>query len=159
VQINEIVQAVLEQIQSSLPLMERHIEYKLALADNLSPVYAARKGIYDAVFNLVNNAVQAMPNGGTLAIATRSIVTRNRRQVEIEIRDTGIGISPQNLPRIFDLFYTTKSDGLGLGLWQARASIRAHGGEIDVRSHEGEGTTFTITIPVSDRIQQWQPDS
>jgi GAF domain-containing protein/ActR/RegA family two-component response regulator len=152
VQVNDLLQKAIERAFATLPLAGKRVEYQVMLADDLKPVSAERNRFYEALFNLISNAIQSMPNGGTLTVMTRNIVSSDRPLVQIEISDTGVGIAHQDIPLIFKLFYTTKVGGLGLGLWQVRTAIRALGGQIDVRSTEGQGTTFTITIPISSNI-------
>jgi signal transduction histidine kinase len=97
-----------------------------------------------ALLNLAKNAVQAMPNGGTLKITCGA--TRDGR-VEIRIADTGVGIPPENLARIFDLYFTTKETGTGIGLSLVYRTVQLHSGDIDVESTPGVGTTFIIKMP------------
>lgn len=97
-----------------------------------------------AILNLVINAFQAMPHGGQLNIE----VAENKNKVLIKITDTGIGIPPEHLKKIFNPFFTTKPDGNGLGLPEAHKVIQAHSGEIEVDSKLGSGTAFTIKIPL-----------
>jgi signal transduction histidine kinase len=97
-----------------------------------------------ALLNLAKNAVQAMPNGGKLRIAC---ATAKDGRVEIRISDTGVGIAPENLARIFDLYFTTKESGTGIGLSLVYRTIQLHSGDIDVESTPGAGTTFIIKMP------------
>ncbi len=97
-----------------------------------------------ALVNLAKNAIQAMPNGGRLDVSCAA--TRDGR-VEIRVADTGVGISPENLARIFDLYYTTKPTGTGIGLSLVYRTIQLHNGDIDVESTPGVGTTFIIKMP------------
>ncbi len=97
-----------------------------------------------AFLNLALNACQAMPNGGTLRIGARAA---SGRRVAIEIADTGIGIAPEHLQRIFDLYFTTKTKGSGIGLSMVYRTVQMHDGEIEVQSIVGAGTTFTIVLP------------
>ncbi len=101
-----------------------------------------------ALLNMVNNAVHAMPNGGALAIR---ISTPSVDTVRISIEDTGVGIPPELLGRIFEQWFTTRPDGRGngLGLSIARDVVHAHGGSITVASETGRGTTFTIDLPAA----------
>ena len=96
--------------------------------------------------NLILNAVQAMPDGGRLTLRTSA----DDNQVKIEIQDTGCGISPENIRKLFTPFFTTKEKGkgIGLGLAIAYGIIQCHRGSIEVQSKEGEGTTFTIYLPL-----------
>jgi signal transduction histidine kinase len=95
-----------------------------------------------ALGNIIQNAVDAMPEGGTLAIRSRK-----KRDLMIVVNDTGNGIPADAVKKIFLPFFTTKEKGVGMGLALAHKIITSHGGRIDVESREGSGTTFTITIP------------
>ena len=97
-----------------------------------------------AVLNLALNACQAMPDGGTLRL--RCEAARGRR-VRLTVSDTGIGIKPEHLQRIFDLYFTTKDKGSGIGLSMVYRTVQMHDGEIEVQSTPGKGTTFTILLP------------
>ena len=104
--------------------------------------------LQQAVVALATNAIDAMPEGGTLTL--RAI--RSDSRVLVQVRDTGIGIAPENMTKIFDPFFTTKDvgRGTGLGLAVCYGILSDHGGRLDVRSTVGVGTTFTITLPVAD---------
>lgn len=108
---------------------------------------------YDAVqleqvlVNLIQNAVQAMPQGGYLKV----VLARENGTAKIVLIDTGMGIPPENLKRIFDPFYTTKSNGTGLGLSTSYGIIASHHGEIHVQSQVGRGTCFTIRLPLESK--------
>jgi two-component system NtrC family sensor kinase len=95
--------------------------------------------------NLINNAVSAMPRGGTLVVRTRATA----ETVEVEFKDSGIGIPPEILGRIFEPFFTTKPEvsGTGLGLSVSLGIVRQHGGTIEVVSEESKGSTFTVKVP------------
>lgn len=96
-----------------------------------------------AVLNLVQNALDAVAKGGMVSITGQSTAT----QVQLQGRDTGSGIAAERLERIFEPLYTTKPGGTGLGLYIVREIVAAHGGQITVASVEGQGTTFTLTLP------------
>lgn len=96
-----------------------------------------------ALWNLALNAVQAMPAGGELTIESR----QHDRRLELLIADTGDGIEARDVPHIFEPFFSTKSDGNGLGLALVHRVMRDHGGDVEVRSAKGVGTTFTLTLP------------
>jgi len=100
--------------------------------------------------NLILNAIQAMPNGGKLTISTRKVKDQQKRSnfVEIGFADTGIGISREDKPKIFDPFFTKKERGTGLGLMIVHNIIKIHGGAIEIESSEGRGTTCTVTLPL-----------
>lgn len=99
--------------------------------------------------NLVHNAIQAMPTGGALSIRSAQRIKDGREWAVVTIRDSGIGISPKDLDRIFEPFYTTRgtNGGTGLGLSVTYGIVTDHGGTIGVESHPGEGTTFTVWLP------------
>jgi signal transduction histidine kinase len=97
-----------------------------------------------AFLNLALNACQAMPGGGTLRITCEGMRGRN---VAISFADTGVGIKPEHLQRIFDLYFTTKVKGSGIGLSMVYRTVQMHDGEIEVQSTPGAGTTFRILLP------------
>ncbi|HXH06565.1 MAG TPA: ATP-binding protein [Vicinamibacterales bacterium] len=97
-----------------------------------------------ALLNLAINACQAMPNGGVLRMACRSAP---RGRVELVVSDTGVGIPPEHLGRIFDLYFTTKPDGSGIGLSMVYRTVHLHDGDIEVESTPGRGTTFRVLLP------------
>jgi len=97
-----------------------------------------------AFLNLAMNAVQAMPNGGTLRLTCS---TSSRSRVEVRFEDTGVGIAPDDLGRIFDLYFTTKDHGTGIGLSMVYRIIQLHDGEVEVQSTPGRGTTFRVLLP------------
>jgi signal transduction histidine kinase len=99
--------------------------------------------LHRALLNLVHNALEAMPHGGTLTLAGHS----RPNQVQLEVRDTGCGIAAEHLTQIFEPLYTTKPGGTGLGLYIVQEILRAHGGQVTVASALGQGTTFTLTLP------------
>jgi signal transduction histidine kinase/HAMP domain-containing protein len=109
------------------------------------PRVSADSGLLrQALLNLALNAVQAMPSGGVLRFESRRGADR---QVELAISDTGVGIPPEHLSRIFDLYFTTKESGSGIGLSMVYRTIQLHDGHIEVQSTPGRGTTFTIRLP------------
>ena len=101
--------------------------------------------LQQSFMNLLLNAVEAMGQGGELTMATES----GGGRVKITIRDTGAGIAPENLPRVFETFFTTKKQGTGLGLAISRRLVEDHHGTIEVWSEAGRGSTFVITLPVA----------
>lgn len=111
---------------------------------DLPAISADADMLRQALLNLALNACQAMPNGGTLRIACR---TTSDQQVEVLVEDTGTGIKPEHLERIFELYFTTKEDGSGIGLSMVYRTIQLHDGEIEVQSTPGRGTIFRILLP------------
>jgi signal transduction histidine kinase len=100
--------------------------------------------IKTCIFNIIINAFQAMPDNGNLTVTTK--VSNGKAYIIIE--DTGIGVSKENLPKLFDPFFSTKSTGLGLGLAMTKRVIEEHGGKADFQSEEGKGSTMTISLPI-----------
>jgi two-component system NtrC family sensor kinase len=137
-------------IQESLALLEHqlklnHIEVRYT-PDQTLPMAFGNEGKLQQVFvNLFLNARDAMPSGGTLEITT----SKNDTMVVVDIRDTGVGISPENIRKIYDPFFTTKSTGkgTGLGLAVTYGIIQDHGGRILVHSAPAQGTHFTLKLP------------
>ena len=123
---------------------------------DLPPVPGDPNLLEPAFLNLALNACQAMPQGGRLSLTARR---RTDRRVEVEIADTGVGISPQDLPRIFDLYFTTKTSGSGIGLSLVYRTIQLHDGEIEVESVPGRGTTFRIQLPCAQAPRTLVPAS
>jgi len=115
------------------------------LAEDLPLVNADRNQLEQVLVNLSLNACEAMPNGGTLMLATSSA----HGKVVVEVTDTGCGISKEHLDRIFEPFFTTKpvGKGTGLGLSVSYGIVRQHGGALEVESQEGKGSTFKIILP------------
>jgi len=109
-------------------------------------VWIDQKQIQQVLVNLVTNARQAMSeHGGRLRLSAR----REGRDVLIDVRDDGPGIAPEHLVRVFDPFFTTKESGTGLGLSVTYQIVRAHDGDIAVESSAGNGTCFTVRLPVA----------
>jgi signal transduction histidine kinase len=112
--------------------------------DGAPPVNGDPAMLRQAFLNLGLNACQAMPSGGTLRVECDSV--RGRR-VRITFTDTGVGVKPEHLKRIFDLYFTTKEKGSGIGLSMVYRTVQMHDGEIEVESTPGMGTTFRLLLP------------
>ena len=121
------------------------VEVVTDLAENAPPIRGTQSGLYDVLINLVFNAVDALPDGGTITVHTR----RAGERAELAVSDNGIGMEPETRQRVFEPFFTTKMDvGTGLGLATVHGTVTRWGGEIDVTSQPGRGTTFTILFPI-----------
>jgi signal transduction histidine kinase len=118
------------------------------VAEGLSPVFGDETQISQVLVNIVVNAFHAMPDGGLCRIVASERKTDNQRWVEIAVTDTGVGIKKEDLSRLFEPFYTTKSSGTGLGLAIAYRIMQDHGGTIQVSSIPGGGTTVVVQFPV-----------
>ncbi len=125
-------------------LAERAISLQIDGLATLGNVMLHQSTFRRALLNLVQNAMEAMPQGGVLTLCGRHYATH----VQLEIRDSGSGIPAANLWRIFEPLYTTKPGGTGLGLYIVQEIVAAHEGQITVQSQEGHGTTFTVMLPV-----------
>jgi signal transduction histidine kinase len=117
------------------------ITIKAECPDSLPEINADPGMLRQALLNLAINACHAMPDGGTLRLACRPA---SRRRVEIDVEDTGVGIAPENLGRIFDLYFTTKEKGSGIGLSMVYRIVQLHDGEVEVQSTPGAGTRFRL---------------
>ena len=103
-----------------------------------------------ALLNLSMNAIEAMPNGGVLMFSCKE--EEGGALTEIQVRDTGVGISLENQKRLFSPFFTTKQTGTGLGLAEVLKVVQAHGGKVHVDSKEGEGTCFSLLLPKKEGV-------
>jgi signal transduction histidine kinase len=121
-----------------------NVEIILDAERGLPRVTADAELIAQAVRNLVHNAIQAMPGGGTLTIVSRRAASGG---VEIRVADQGVGIPPENLDKIFRLYFTTKAGGSGIGLAMVYRIVQMHDGRVDVESTAGKGTTVVLTLP------------
>ncbi len=150
VDLNSALEKTLLIMESQLLLQQVRVEARL---DRSLPRVPADEGKLRQVFaNIILNAADAMPGGGRLEIATR--LDAEKRTAEITFRDTGGGIPRELLDRIFDPFFSTKgAKGTGLGLAISYGIIQQHGGRIAVESQQGQGASFTITLPM-DRVKQ-----
>ena len=134
------------------------VDYDFSRDDDLWPVEADEGQMYQVIHNLIINAAEAMPEGGTIKIEASNVVIdgkntlslREGKYVLIAISDTGIGISDSHISRIFDPYFTTKQRGSGLGLTTSYSIIKKHDGVIDLKSALGVGSTFFIYIPASE---------
>jgi signal transduction histidine kinase len=146
-------------IEESEGLIEKHLRQNRVRIENdldslLPPIIASSDQLKQVLLNLMLNAQQAMPKGGTIFVSTR--VSHGADQeflmsesVHIQIRDTGKGIAEEHLPHIFEPFFSTKDEkGTGLGLWVSQGIVQAHGGSIKLRSRRGRGTTFSVALPI-----------
>ena len=146
--INALIKELIEFV--SFELKNARIKTVLKLAEDL-PSFDFDPGLMkQALLNLVQNAIAAMDKEGTLTITTGEA----DGYAKITITDTGMGISEENFPKIFEPYFTTKSNGTGLGLTVVFKIIKEHQGEVSVRSREGEGTTFAVTLPIPQTDQR-----
>lgn len=134
---------------------ERHVRLEHTVDDDLPSVLGDETAISQVLVNILVNAFHAMPDGGICSITAHAPWSDGRRWVTISVNDTGVGIKKEELSRLFEPFYTTKSTGTGLGLAIAYRIMQDHGGTIRVSSVPGSGTTVVMTFPVA--VDQPQP--
>ena len=152
VDLNAVVRKTLQLLQQE-PL--KNVEVRMRLDEQLPPAAGDPESLLQVFLNLGQNALQAMPDGGTLEVLT----TRRRRSrlgygqfCEIRFRDTGIGIPRDRLKKLFIPFYTTKQKGTGLGLAISHRIVNQHAGTIEVRSTIGQGSTFSVFLPAAEQV-------
>jgi len=155
-QVNEVVRSVLRVFHAQLQNRElqnndkNRIAVRTELADTLPEISADPDLLHRALQNLVLNAIDAMPQGGELAIRTATLGDR----IEVSVSDTGSGLTQEECGRLFTPYYTTKQHGTGLGLAIVQSVVSDHGGKISVESTKEKGTTFRIELPCEPR--PWQ---
>lgn len=146
---NEIIQDVVTLARAELRRSD--VVLRMDLAANLPPVMGDRVQLQQVVLNLIMNAIEAMSVSG--AGARELVIDTTRHavdQVRVTVRDTGIGIEQKDVDRIFDAFYTTKPEGMGIGLSISRSIIEAHNGRLWAVRNDGPGATFQFTLPAND---------
>ncbi len=147
-------------IESTLNVVWNELKYRTEVVKEfgeLPPVFCIPSQLNQVIMNLLTNAVQAIPERGTITIRTGA----EGDQVWFEVSDTGAGIAPENLHRLFEPFFTTKpvGKGTGLGLSLSFGIVQKHGGRIEVRSEPGQGATFRVWLPVSGGGEAPQPSA
>jgi len=142
----QLAELLKEVLETACPQLQRAgVQVAQLLPIDVPQVYVDRDLLKQAVLNLVLNAVEAMPNGGQL----RVVLSRRGEMAEISVGDTGKGIPPENRQRVFQLFFTTRPGGSGIGLASAFRIVQLHNGSIDFTSEVGRGTTFRIELPLA----------
>lgn len=132
---------------------EKKIAIEMEVEGDLPPLTGSEALLEQAFLNIIINAFQAMPHGGTLAIKASKAGLNGREEhdqaIEVRITDNGVGIPPENIDRIFDPYFTTSDEGLGLGLTIAHRIIEDHNGAMSIESRVGKGTTLTVRLPTA----------
>lgn len=147
--LNQLLPTTLELVRSIFKRKE--VEVDVDFEDNLPQVQADTKQMQQVFINLITNAADAIKTKGSIAIRTYTEPATRRGEgtfVVVSISDSGCGIPPEDLPKIFNPFFTRKSDGTGLGLPITQRILHNHNGIIDVESTVGKGTTFYVKVPV-----------
>ncbi|HKG22845.1 MAG TPA: ATP-binding protein, partial [Blastocatellia bacterium] len=136
----------------------RGVDVSIVCEGPVPGLHLDRRKMHGVFANLIDNALQHTRQGGRIQVVIRSMPelagdvgegVGGARSVRLEVKDTGAGIAAEDLGKVFDPFFTTRATGTGLGLAIARKTVHDHGGTIDVDSSPGEGTSFTITLPLS----------
>lgn len=150
--INEIVDDVLVLTKHLMQI--NNVQPDVRLGENLPWVSVDRNQIKQVVINLINNALYAMPDGGRIMVETAEKLRYGRPWLTLSVRDSGVGIPPENLERIFEPFFTTRGDrgGTGLGLSVTYGIITDHGGMIEVESQLRVGSVFVVWLPLDEPI-------
>ena len=144
--LNTLVQEAVSFLQPEIE--DRNIFVEVELRKDLPLIEVDRNQLKQAFYNVIKNAFQAMKSGGLLRIRT----DLDDRFVSISFADSGEGISPEHMSKIFEPYFTTKAGGSGLGLLIVRRIVREHGGEIDLASDEGKGLTLTVRLPLRNQV-------
>ncbi|MFY9531066.1 MAG: ATP-binding protein [Candidatus Acidiferrales bacterium] len=146
----DLVTLLREVLDSARPAIHRaHVQLLAQFPENFPPVRADRPLIHQAVLNLILNACDAMTPGGKLSIS----LAQNGENAEIKVSDTGKGITPENRRKIFQLFFTTRPGGTGIGLANTFRFVQLHNGSIEFESEVGRGTMFRILLPLSRTLE------
>ena len=135
-----------EKLNFVQPLLDqKHVDLRSTLDPNLPPVYVDAEQLWEAFLNLIRNALDAMPDGGNLTVSAQ----RNGAEALVSISDNGHGMTEEEARNLFVPFFTTKSDGTGLGLAYAQRVVNEHGGRIDCTTAWGKGSTFSVQLPLA----------
>ncbi|MFC1569317.1 PAS domain S-box protein, partial [bacterium] len=144
--INQSLEFVIDLVEKQF--FQSHVEILKKLAPSLPPILIDEKQMQEVFVNLLQNAFEAMTDGGLITVTTSS----NEHFIQVDFKDSGMGISESDMARIFDPFYTTKETGTGLGLSAVFGIIQAHQGNLNYESKVGEGTTATVLLPVKQEL-------
>jgi signal transduction histidine kinase len=150
--VNAIVEDSVRFFQPEIK--DRDIVVETELRSDLPRIELDRDQMKQVFYNAIKNSFEAMKRRGILRIRT----DRDDTHVKISFTDTGGGISPENLSRVFEPYFTTKAGGSGLGLLIVRRIVREHGGELALESSKGKGLTLTVRLPILDRRVRMLPE-
>jgi signal transduction histidine kinase len=149
VDIPGLVEKIINALQPQI--LEKDLQVQLLFDKHLEPVAADYRRLGQVLRNLLTNAIRYTPPGGTISVSANLV----NDKIEVHVHDTGTGISPEHLPYVFERFYRVDQSrarttgGAGLGLAIVKQLVQAQGGEVNVASQIGMGTTFTFTIPAN----------
>jgi signal transduction histidine kinase len=135
-----------EKLKFVQPLLDqKHVQLKSKFDSNLPPVHVDAEQLWEAILNLISNALDAMPDGGNLIVSTQ----KHGAEALVSISDNGQGMTEEEARHLFVPFFTTKSDGTGLGLAYTQRIVTEHGGKINCATARGKGSTFSIQLPLA----------
>ncbi len=143
--LNRLLQEVVDFVEPEAK--KKGVQIRTQFAASLPEIQLDRNALRQAILNLLVNAREAMPKGGELILRTK----KQGDFVELELTDTGEGMSEEVLTRCFDVYFSTKRGGTGLGLPTTKRIVEDHGGEIEVQSELGRGTRFVLRLPISQK--------
>lgn len=143
VEVKEVVDYSLRSVEGKLKNVQLHTYY----TPEQSNIFVDKEKFAQVLINVVQNAIEAMPRGGTISITSNSFEQDKKKWARITVADSGCGVPDEVLEKMSEPFFTTKIGGVGLGLSICRKIVQAHGGSIDIKSKEKEGTTVEIMIP------------
>jgi signal transduction histidine kinase len=153
--ISDVVENIARILESQAK--EKNVEITREFDLSLPKVWIDKEQMKQVFMNLILNAIQAMKDGGSIVISTRISARNNdeliKEYVQVDIRDTGVGIPEENLEHIFDPFFTSKDEGSGLGLAVSHQIVQEHGGFVTVESTVGKGTAFFVHVPVGKPVR------
>ena len=153
--VNDVVDNIVRILETQAK--EKDMAIVREFSDSLPKVWIDREQMKQVFMNLILNAIQAMTEGGSIRVATRTVLRSGAEPtgefVQVEVRDSGIGIPEENLQHIFDPFFTSKDEGCGLGLAVSYQIVKEHGGFVTVESTVGKGTAFFVHVPVGKPIR------
>ena len=146
--IDEVVKTLDPQLRA------KHLEVQVAISPMCGPLHADRDQIKQVLMNVIHNAIDASPmDGAAIAVSALDMSSRERPGIVVQVKDAGVGIAPEALPRVFEPFFTTgKRHGTGLGLAICRNIVEAHRGDVHLTSEVGKGTTVRIWLPLSQEL-------
>lgn len=147
--INEVVKEVM--LFLAYKFQKSDVEIVTSFSQSLPQVEINRGQVHQVILNLLLNAVEAMPSGGKIHIATR-LTTDDIPKISLTIRDTGTGIESKHLENLFEPFYTTRAEGTGLGLFISQKIVQKFNGTLSCKSKKGQGSTFKVLLPLPDRV-------
>jgi signal transduction histidine kinase len=149
--INEAIREVISLTQAEM--QKNRVGLQMGLADGLPLVPGDRVQLQQVIMNLIVNAVEATSNVGDRSRGLTIVSGRDdANAVFVEVQDTGPGLDPANLDRLFQSFYTTKPDGIGMGLAISRSIVEAHGGQLSAAPNKPRGAVFRFTLPVDQKF-------